>query len=74
MSKPARVPSMGEVVTTGVTLCLIIMILEPMETLFDRVFFCSGMILGTIVIGYILRKVAMWQITRDRQPEESEAC
>lgn len=65
---------MGEVVFTGVIMCLIIMILEPMDTLFDRVFFCSGMILGSTIIGYLLRKLAMWQIARVGHSEESEEC
>ena len=65
---------MGEVVFTVVILCLIIMILEPVDTLFDRVFFCTFMILGSIGIGYVVRRIALWQINRDKQPQESEVC
>lgn len=74
MIKPARIPEMEEFVSYGVCFSLLIMILEPDPTLFGRVFFCICVILGSAVIGYVLRKFAMWQIARDKHSEESKGC
>lgn len=74
MIKPARIPKMEEFIFYGVGFSLLIMILEPGPTLFDRVFFCTCVILASTAIGYILRKVAMWQIARDKHSKESKGC
>ncbi len=58
------VTSMGELFCLSVLFSLMIMILEPPPTLWERAFFCTVMISAGTLFGYIFRRIKLWQIAR----------
>ena len=56
--------SMGEIFRFCVVMAFVFTILEPAPTFWERVFLCTIWISAGAFIGYLLRKIKLWQIAR----------
>lgn len=70
-SKVKGVVSMGEIFCFAVLFALMIMILEPPPTLWERVLFCTGVISVGTLFGYIFRRIKLWQIARAAESQQT---
>ncbi|MYC25059.1 MAG: hypothetical protein F4X56_03970 [Gammaproteobacteria bacterium] len=65
------VVGMGEIVRMAFLLTFVIMILDPLPTLWERVLFCTVMLSAGIFFGYIFRKIKLWQIARAAESQKT---